>query len=263
MRRFVLAGLLALVAAPAGAQTRPAQRPAPPPPAPAPPPPAVAIPPQPADPQAQMARDALAEVARFLLGRGGHLGPGDGSGGATQEQLDNALADIEIARQIAEVYGLADMQLALAAYDAVAQFAPLTRHRTFEFEPLVTNSGRVFPAFNAATDAIDQAYPDARARREVLADPARAADPALPLPVLVAAAVAKAASQAPFVALEIMDRCGRPGERAMSRTMLTAVGLAAPDIYDFFLRNFVDPAGPQSRAAFIRNVRGAAARCAQ
>src|SRR5262245_5000181 len=111
MRRLVIAGLLALVAGPAGAQTRPAQRPPASPPPPAPPPavlpqPAAgaAMPPQPADPQAQQARDALAEVARFLLGRGGHMGPGDGSGGATQEELDNALADIAVARQIVEVF---------------------------------------------------------------------------------------------------------------------------------------------------------------
>ena len=66
-----------------------------------------------------------------------------------------------------------------------------------------------------------------------------------------------------------MERCGQPAQRLderavshpMSRTMLTALGLAAPDLYEFFLRNFVDPAGPQSRDAFIRNVRSAAARC--
>ena len=37
----------------------------------------------------------------------------------------------------------------------------------------------------------------------------------------------------------------------------------APDVYDFFLRNFADSGGPQAREAFIRNVRGAAARCAR
>jgi hypothetical protein len=212
-----------------------------------------------------MARAALAAVARFLIGRGGTLAAADG-GVMTQEALDNVLADVDVARQVAEVFELPDLTLALAAWDAVARFAPPTVRRGFAFEPLLTNSGRVFPALNAATDAIDRAYAaagGAAARRAVLADPARAADPAVPLPVLVAAAVAKAASQPPFVALEVMERCGRPGERPLSRPMLTAIGLAAPDIYDFFLRNFVEPGTEQARAAFIRNLRAAAARCAR
>jgi len=273
-RRLVVAWLLALACGvrPATAQTRPAGRSPPLPSPPAVPPGAAAIPPPPGDPQAQTARDSLADLARLLLGRSGRFAPGDGAGAVTQEQLDNALADLTVARQIAEIHDLADMRLALAAYDAVARFAPLTRERAFDFDALVTNSGRIFPALNRATDAIDRAYPaerEAHARSAVLADPARALDPALPLPVLVAAAIAKAASQPPFVALEIMERCGQPGQRPderavshpMSRTMLTALGLAAPDLYEFFLRNFVDPAGPQSRDAFIRNVRSAAARC--
>jgi 4a-hydroxytetrahydrobiopterin dehydratase len=241
-----------------GAQTRPAGRSPPLPSPPAVPPGAAAIPPTPGDPQAQMARDSLADLARLLLGRGGDSRPVTALAPSPyQEQLDNALAELAVARQIAEIHDLADMRLALAAYDAVARFAPLTRERAFDFDALVTNSGRIFPALNRATDAIDRAYPaerEAHARRAVLATRRARSIRRCRCPCWSPRrSPRRRRSRRSWRSRSWSLRPAGPGpgreavSHPMSRTMLTALGLAAPDLYEFFLRNFVDPAGPQSR----------------
>lgn len=233
-------------------------------PIPAPPP----APPTTEDDAPAQARAAVADVLAFMLGRPSRIAVPEAPA-AEPEALDAALAELALARVIAEVHGLADIRLALAAFDAVAAVAPLTARRVFDPASVLAGSHRALPALNAAIDRIEGAVPgyrNAATFRRFAADPeARRADE-LALPALGAVAVSLAVAAGPFALLAAVERCGQPGEAPPPRALVAALSLAAPDLYGFYRRSFADPAAaPDSAAgeAFIRNLRGAALRCAR
>lgn len=214
------------------------------------------------------ARAAVVDVISFMLGRPSRIAAADARA-ADPEALDAALAELAVARVIAEVHDLGELRLALAAFDAVAAAAPLTARRVFDPAAVLAGSHRALPALNAAIDRIERAVPgyrNAAAFRRFAADPLARRDEALALPALAAVAVSLAAADGPFALLAAVERCGAPGEAPPPRALVNALSLAAPDLYGFYRRTFADPAAVPDAAAgeaFIRNLRGAALRCAR
>lgn len=227
----------------------------------------IPVPPPIAADEEEQAREAVAGVIAFMLGRPSRIAPADAAE-ADQEALDAALADLDVARVIAEVHELADVRLALAVFDAAAAHAPLSRARVFAPAATLGAINRILPALNAAIDRVERAVPgfrNAAIVREFARSERARRERALPLPVLSAAAVSLAVAAGPFALLEALERCGRPGEGVPPRSLVAALSLAAPDLYDFYRRSFADPDIPAdagAREAFIRNLRGAAQRCA-